>query len=504
MRSPIPRRLLQVLAVTTAVAAAAATFGVAHAATRHEPATPAMLQRPASDQQGQLGALAPIGAEVVGLTGTAAQQLAGPAADQFRRYAADRSRQLTPRAVGGQSAPKSGSTGSGGAVSGGQPRPLAAAELHTAWGTLFEQPNGKGIQATHSVLTGTAAVTHNPDVVYAPTVLSPGGACMEMTTAYTAQGPLLWAWDWCGGNAGIGKVVTINASFLTTYTTTVNGQPAYSTDVHQTNAANNTWAAYLYNYQTHAWDTFYTSSGTYDLADKGFGWDIFEIYSTVNPATNTAWYCTSMAGKKFEASSIKVNINGTWAAATPANTYPMGTPPPGSDFECPALAFSVVHANDDWVAQIGGGTTTPPPAGTNLARSATASASYTSPWESVAAVNDGAEPARSNDTVNPRWGTWPNRGEQSATLTWTQTQHLTSAEVYFFDDNGGVRLPTSWRLQYYNGSSYVDVPGASGYPTAINAYNRVTFTAVDTTRLRVVLQSGNGSVGLLELRAYGG
>jgi hypothetical protein len=33
-----------------------------------------------------------------------------------------------------------------------------------------------------------------------------------------------------------------------------------------------------------------------------------------------------------------------------------------------------------------------------------------------------------------------------------------------------------------------------------NAYNRVTFTGVTTTRLRVVLNSGAGSPGLLEVK----
>jgi hypothetical protein len=151
----------------------------------------------------------------------------------------------------------------------------------------------------------------------------------------------------------------------------------------------------------------------------------------------------------------------------------------------------------------GGGSGPGPQPGQNRALSATASASYTSSWESVAAINDGAEPGSSNDTVNPRWGTWPNTGEQWALLTWASAQTLTSAEVYFFDDNGGVRVPASWRLQSWNGSAYVDVAGASGYPVAVNQYNRVTFSSVSTTRLRVVLQSGAGSVGLLEVKAFG-
>ncbi|MER5425553.1 Ig-like domain-containing protein [Streptosporangium roseum] len=136
----------------------------------------------------------------------------------------------------------------------------------------------------------------------------------------------------------------------------------------------------------------------------------------------------------------------------------------------------------------------------NVAGSATPSASHTSPWESVAALNDGFTPSSSNDSANPRWGTWPETGTQWAELTWAQPQRLNSAEVYFFDDNGGVRLPASWKLQYWNGSAYADIPGT--YPRALNAFNKVTFAGVTTTRLRASLASGSGSVGILEWRAY--
>ena len=65
-------------------------------------------------------------------------------------------------------------------------------------------------------------------------------------------------------------------------------------------------------------------------------------------------------------------------------------------------------------------------------------------------------------------------------------------------------MPSSWKLQSWNGSAYVDVAGSSGYPIAVNQYNNVTFTAVSTTRLRVLIQSnGTNSVGLLEVKAFG-
>jgi len=122
----------------------------------------------------------------------------------------------------------------------------------------------------------------------------------------------------------------------------------------------------------------------------------------------------------------------------------------------------------------------------------------------VLALNDGIDPPSSNDTVNPRWGTWPNSGQQWAELQWPSAVTLNQAQVYIFDDNQGIDVPSSWKLQSWNGSAYVDVAGSSGYPIAVNQYNNVTFTAVSTTRLRVLMQSnGTNSVGLLEVKAFG-
>ena len=121
----------------------------------------------------------------------------------------------------------------------------------------------------------------------------------------------------------------------------------------------------------------------------------------------------------------------------------------------------------------------------------------------VTAINDNIDPPSSNDTVNPRWGTWPQTGQQWAELTWPSAVTLNRAQVYFFDDNQGIDMPSSWQLQYWNGSAYVPVPGASGYPLAAHQYNTVTFTSLSTTRLRVVLQStGTASLGLLEVKAF--
>ncbi|MEU8664775.1 DUF6055 domain-containing protein, partial [Actinoplanes philippinensis] len=186
--------------------------------------------------------------------------------------------------------------------------------------------------------------------------------------------------------------------------------------------------------------------------------------------------------------NIVVGGDAELAISCSSGTYLMFSTTRGCDGGAGESDINPAHGtfSSDELA-IGGGTTTPPPAGDNLARTATASASYTSSWESVAAINDGLEPPSSNDSSNPRWGTWPESGEQWAALTWAKTVKVGRVQVYLFDDNGGVRLPASWRLQYRTGSStWADVPGAGGDPGAGNAYNTVSFTPVDTSALRVV------------------
>jgi hypothetical protein len=327
MRVRTGRRWLRLLPVAVGVAAIAAATGIASAATTPSTAPSATLPRPANDQPALRGADAPIRGEVAGFTGADATRVAGEAATRFKALTLHRA----------------------------QSAPALAEALHTDWGVGFSQPTAKGMRATHNVLTGAGTTTRGNEYIYSPTALSPGGACMEMTTAYTPSGPLLWAWDWCGGRSQVGKAVSMNSSFLSTYTTTVNGQPAYSFEVSQTNASTNEWTGYLYNYTTHAYETFFVSAGSYDLGNNGFGWDMFEIYSSIEPATGIGYYCTDMAGKSFDASEISLNLNGSWQLATPANSRDFGNPPPaGSKFQCPKLTFQLDTPNNHWTARIAG------------------------------------------------------------------------------------------------------------------------------------------------------
>jgi hypothetical protein len=109
-------------------------------------------------------------------------------------------------------------------------------------------------------------------------------------------------------------------------------------------------------------------------------------------------------------------------------------------------------------------------------------------------------PTSSNDSQDIRWGCWPETGTQWIELDWAQPITTNGSSVYFLDDGGGVRLPASWVVQYWNGSAWVDVsnPSPSTYPIADNTFNGVSFDPVTTTKLRVSLASGLGSVGVIQ------
>lgn len=146
-----------------------------------------------------------------------------------------------------------------------------------------------------------------------------------------------------------------------------------------------------------------------------------------------------------------------------------------------------------------GGPTTPG----NLAASATPYTSYVSPWETLAAINDGYTPASSADHSHGAYGNWDHQGTEWIEYRWPSAQTVSRSEVYWFDDDLGIDLPASCRVQYWNGGAYVDVPGQSGCGTAAGRFNATTFTPVSTTRLRLSITSKSGySTGVLEWRAF--
>ena len=155
----------------------------------------------------------------------------------------------------------------------------------------------------------------------------------------------------------------------------------------------------------------------------------------------------------------------------------------------------------------------PVTAGTNVAPEATPTAEYTAGWNNVKAVNDG-KVFFTGGSQSDIWGTWSGNHPATRWLQyeWKTPQRIAGAEIGFWSDqtdpnsSNGVNVPKGWKAQYWTGSDWADVGNPSEYTVKRDATNSVTFDAVTTTRLRVVLQAaGNGpyaAVAVSELKVF--
>ena len=119
---------------------------------------------------------------------------------------------------------------------------------------------------------------------------------------------------------------------------------------------------------------------------------------------------------------------------------------------------------------------------------------------------------RSDDTAIARHTWWaPERlgKEEWVQYNFDAPKTLSSVEVLWFhkinaDGKSGCSVPEDWQLYYKDGTSFVPVPEATAYGTQQHRFNRVEFSPVTTTALRLVAQTKpDFSSGILEWRALG-
>lgn len=118
------------------------------------------------------------------------------------------------------------------------------------------------------------------------------------------------------------------------------------------------------------------------------------------------------------------------------------------------------------------------------------------------ALNDQYEPANSKDQSAGNLHWWPKKN----TVQWVQydfdkAYKISGTKVYWFDDGpwGGCRVPTSWKLEYKKGDSWLPVENATAYSTAKDAFNTVQFKSVQTSAVRLTVQlPKDNSAGILE------
>jgi DUF1680 family protein len=124
--------------------------------------------------------------------------------------------------------------------------------------------------------------------------------------------------------------------------------------------------------------------------------------------------------------------------------------------------------------------------------------------KNAANINDGEEPRNSADP-SAYFDWWPVQGSRDhwVEMTLAAAATVSEAEVYWFDDTGrgGVRVPDSWRLLYKAGDRWLPVESATTFGVAKDAWNKVAFTPVKTTALRIELvMQPTFSAGLQEWR----
>lgn len=117
------------------------------------------------------------------------------------------------------------------------------------------------------------------------------------------------------------------------------------------------------------------------------------------------------------------------------------------------------------------------------------------------AINDGEEPASSNDSSS-YFDWWPKKSSTEwVEYAFEKPATVSESELYWFDDTGRgeVRVPASWRLLYKDGTDWKPVENAAAYGVEKDRFNKVIFKPVTTTgmRLEVTMQQ-NWSAGIQE------
>jgi len=104
---------------------------------------------------------------------------------------------------------------------------------------------------------------------------------------------------------------------------------------------------------------------------------------------------------------------------------------------------------------------------------------------------------------------WTDAGSASATdwfgLDFGGDKKFRSLRLYFYADGARFKAPMAYTVQFWNGRGWTNVAGAHEMPAVplANGENTVTFTPVQTSRLRLRFTNPKpAAVALVEVKAY--
>ncbi len=130
----------------------------------------------------------------------------------------------------------------------------------------------------------------------------------------------------------------------------------------------------------------------------------------------------------------------------------------------------------------------------NLAIVATATTSARGGF-GVAALNDGLAPVSTGNTrpgnrLQPRQNIWVQ-------YDWAQPVSTKEIAIFWSDYNKNIRLPETYRVQYWNGNNFVPVQNAKGLDKQNNQLNTTSFDEIKTTRIRLELDSADRGIATI-------
>lgn len=146
----------------------------------------------------------------------------------------------------------------------------------------------------------------------------------------------------------------------------------------------------------------------------------------------------------------------------------------------------------------------------DVALKAVPSTDYVAGWESINGINNASfEPASSNVGTGYGWGNWGCSGGTGSThwvaYTWNDPVTINSSEIYWYDDRGGTRIPSSISMQYKDeDGNWQDVNITTPFDQANkrNQYNTIEFDSVTTTELRLNMVLSAAGTGIYRFKVY--
>ncbi len=142
--------------------------------------------------------------------------------------------------------------------------------------------------------------------------------------------------------------------------------------------------------------------------------------------------------------------------------------------------------------------------GANLAIVALPSGSVVNGDPALPAINDGHDPMDSQDRSHGSYRIWYRTPDtQWVQYDWSQSISTAKVDVYWQADQRRVYAPKACRLLYWDGESFIPVDNPSGLGVAEDQYNTTTFEEVQTSKLRLEIDSDeNNAVGILEWKVF--